>query len=506
MKNMQRLFALLLAVVMVLSMAATVFAEETAPNTPPSITSGAAHIIINGARAGTFYDAYRILDVQIANKTGEPVYLLRTGTPWETFVKNSTDLFTVTADGVYLKSTTLTDADLQEFADEVLAYAKPTETDQVAADISVPITVSGTHTSVAPRPYGFYVMFSFYLNEENQRVYSEKANVFTLPYRNTEAGTYGDLTISEKNAAVHAITKEVKEDSLADPGNSEVGWEANNAAEIEQPIEFRINVDLAPGTEVYTIHDSMPNFENIKDLKVFYSGGGQLTLNDEYTVAITNNTEDQNGFVITLSDNFRKYVTDADYLTILYNATLKPNANINETGNVNTAVLKHGTATVGTASTTTYTCKAIIKKVDETAQKNALANATFQITNAAGTVLKFTDMGGNVFVIDPEGAVQDITTDATGTFHICGLDTHDVYYLVETVPPAGYVKMEKAEIKITPTAITPESLVKEIEVVNLPGVDMPTTGGMGTTIFYAVGGILVLAAVILLITKKRMAE
>ena len=41
-------------------------------------------------------------------------------------------------------------------------------------------------------------------------------------------------------------------------------------------------------------------------------------------------------------------------------------------------------------------------------------------------------------------------------------------------------------------------------VINKPGVTLPSTGGMGTTVFYAVGGILVVAAAVLLITKKRM--
>ena len=43
-------------------------------------------------------------------------------------------------------------------------------------------------------------------------------------------------------------------------------------------------------------------------------------------------------------------------------------------------------------------------------------------------------------------------------------------------------------------------------VVNKAGVELPSTGGMGTTIFYTVGGILMAGAAILLITKKKMAN
>ena len=44
------------------------------------------------------------------------------------------------------------------------------------------------------------------------------------------------------------------------------------------------------------------------------------------------------------------------------------------------------------------------------------------------------------------------------------------------------------------------------DVVNKAGVVLPETGGIGTTIFYVLGGIMVLAAVGLLVTKKRMAS
>ena len=46
----------------------------------------------------------------------------------------------------------------------------------------------------------------------------------------------------------------------------------------------------------------------------------------------------------------------------------------------------------------------------------------------------------------------------------------------------------------------------EQKVLNQSGTELPETGGMGTTIFYLFGGILVVAAVVLLVTKKRMAS
>ena len=44
----------------------------------------------------------------------------------------------------------------------------------------------------------------------------------------------------------------------------------------------------------------------------------------------------------------------------------------------------------------------------------------------------------------------------------------------------------------------------ETKVINNAGAELPSTGGIGTTIFYIVGGILVLGAVVVLVTRKRM--
>ena len=90
------------------------------------------------------------------------------------------------------------------------------------------------------------------------------------------------------------------------------------------------------------------------------------------------------------------------------------------------------------------------------------------------------------------------------------------YTLVETTTPAGYNTCASITITIEAThkeAVTGDSATTTIdnekstmtnEVINMSGSTLPTTGGMGTTIFYVVGSILVLGAAILLITKKRM--
>lgn len=113
-----------------------------------------------------------------------------------------------------------------------------------------------------------------------------------------------------------------------------------------------------------------------------------------------------------------------------------------------------------------------------------------------------------------------ISSDSKGEIIIRGLDTDKTYTLVETKAPSGYnllassvalalTKDEKAAVTIsgeandTTTQLTAASVAK---VENNQGNLLPSTGGMGTTLFYVVGSVLVLGAVILLVSKKRMSK
>lgn len=94
------------------------------------------------------------------------------------------------------------------------------------------------------------------------------------------------------------------------------------------------------------------------------------------------------------------------------------------------------------------------------------------------------------------------------------MDADTTYYLEKTVAPTGYnkltdrtaVNIEKENLIAAVETIENVLTYKEgsVQVINQTGSVLPGTGGMGTTILYVIGGVLVLGAVVLLVTRKRM--
>lgn len=171
-----------------------------------------------------------------------------------------------------------------------------------------------------------------------------------------------------------------------------------------------------------------------------------------------------------------------------------------------------------------------IKKTDE--QQKPLEGATFELyTDENCTpdhIMKFVkDDRTNTYRL-AEADETFTTTITAGQAKIEGLAA-GTYYLKETAAPDGYnklvkpVKVEIIEnlnqegtsafdqagnridptIKVNGTDVTKEENQFILQVVNKTGTELPSTGGIGTTIFYVVGGVLILAAVAILIVKKR---
>lgn len=304
----------------------------------------------------------------------------------------------------------------------------------------------------------------------------------------------------------------------------------------------------------YVIKDSMPagfTFGSISSIKV---GGEALA-----STAYTNNNFPTGSIEIPWAtgsdaDGWTSTYGPDTLIEIEYTATLNKQATIDGEGNTNKAIFtyeygktpenpdpddpptipedpKDWTDT-DTDTATVYTYAIALKKIN--ASGTALEGATFSLPTGI-KVSEVTDKT-NTYVVDEEGKITSITTSGTdASFTIIGVAAGE-YEFTETAAPDGYnkltapVKVEAKQIgenatttnttfyvdedgTITETSSTTTTevtytnnnyAVTPVAVVNLTGAELPSTGGMGTTIFYIIGGICVLGAAVLLITKRRM--
>ena len=240
------------------------------------------------------------------------------------------------------------------------------------------------------------------------------------------------------------------------------------------------------------------------------------TENTDYTVSV-----DGQKVLITLLNGtesalaLNKVPVNTDII-ITFDALVTKDAKVEEK-NQNTVELTYSEQK-STSSASVWTWKFDIKKVDESGK--ALAGAEFKLQEK-GTGETYADISvistgeANTYrkALTGETGVATVATDATGILKFEGFDSHE-YQLVEVKAPEGYNPLPAPEaVVITATAGSGENAedmtksgvtTATIEIENKAGVELPSTGGIGTTIFHVVGAALVLGAGIILVSKKRI--
>lgn len=158
-----------------------------------------------------------------------------------------------------------------------------------------------------------------------------------------------------------------------------------------------------------------------------------------------------------------------------------------------------------------YTSSIVINKYDAASTDTKLAGAKFVLykLNAENTKLyyKWNETKKIVEWVTDIANATEVETDASGSASFNGL-ANGTYYLEETAAPAGYNMMtEPKEITINGgDEAQATSLTATANVANSTGPVLPSTGGIGTTVFYIAGAVLVVGAVVLLVTRKRMSN
>lgn len=488
MKKFSKLFALLLALALVLGSMTTVFAGNamdplvTAPNMTGKVT-------ISNALAGATYKLYRVLDISGTTGTGEDLKsAFVTNEKWNTAIRSlKPDWFHFAGEGVGSLATPLDEFTNNEAKAQAFAAAALAAGSSIAADVTKTISTSGAQVFES-LPYGYYIIVSTRQNGE------PKYTVFTL--------NKAELTITEKNLATPTIVKKVNDKEAV-------------SADFNSILDYTITITAVAGTDTYTITDILPStigFQN--DLTVSkVSGTATTTLNDtgsnvDYIFAYT---EASNSFELTLTDACRNALKDGDKLVITYKGKLKPN-NATISPYRNTAKLQYNGTEVISDTATVYTGHISFYKVDGKSG-TPLAGAKFVLKSKnSDKYAVLESAGGNAYnfssaVEEEAKATQIITGTSNDAYTIRGLDARE-YILVEVEAPANYIKGEDTTVTISEKRDEGGKLIglevpASVNIINMPGSTLPETGGTGTTIFYIAGAVLVVAALALLLIKRR---
>ncbi len=561
MKNASKLFALLLAVVMVLSMAAPVFAANDNPHT----------ITLTFEKPGHTYEAYQIFAGDLENGK-------LTNIVWGEGVNGDAILTALRADATLGA----------DFSEEV------TTAEQVAQ-----ILTNYDNDSAKIEAFGRIVAANLTDKKAGTSVEAEKSGAYEYTIDVTGDGYYivmdageiaegdaatkyilqvlGDVSVTAK-ADIPTLEKKINED-----GNKVDLNEVFVGDKIEYVLSSKVPAMDGYNKYFFVINDTMSEGLTFNDDIVVKIGADTLTKGDDYTVEVTENADGTTSFSIIFKNFIQYKAVAGSAIEVTYSATLNEKANIGEEGNPNTANLTYsnnpnvdGEGTpenpdkpgpndddvIGETpddEVITYTSGIKLVKVDSNGE--TLTGAKFQIS---GVSEKVVIISKQIFVESENGTFYRLI-DGTYTEEVANDETEDKYEstsvkyekvtevtketvktdivteawvdengiitfeglgegtftITELEAPEGYNKLtqpitivinfnENGTPKWTATQNgTPMELDGNIfifNVVNKAGATLPTTGGMGTTIFYIAGAVLVLAAVVLLITKKRVAN
>lgn len=497
MKLIKKIAAIMFAFMMVVSMSTNVSAEGTNNGT----------ITINNAVDGQTYTIYKLLDLESYTPdpgTDDGIYSYKPNKLWKNFIETavdsaSTNYFKINENGYATWNGDTTDSRKAEFAQKTLAYAKD-EAHPIAGDPRK--KEEGKTLTFTNLSLGYYLVDS---------------SVGTLCSLDT---TKPAATIQEKNG-VPSVDKIITSGGVVSADGK------SNSASIGDTVNFKTTITAQPGAQNYVLHDKMTegltfdkNSINVSLHKKATNADETLVTNTDYNVETINlkDTDLKCTFHINFTQTLCNRLAADDTITVTYSATLNDKAVIGSTGNVNETKLNYGDSKETTESKThTFTYDIpVFKYTMKDNVKTGLEHAKFTLSlNEDGAnPIKFKESNeNNKYIKDETGAITEVESPQDGKLTFEGLGA-GTYYLTETKQPDGYNKLAKS-VKIEMDAngtikvdgkstLESEESKRLVEVENKTGTVLPSTGGMGTTMIYLVGAVLVLGSGVVLATKRRV--
>lgn len=504
MKLMKKILAIVCTFVMIISMATGVNAVDESSTTQPK-----GSITVTNADANETYKAYKILSLESYDEQAQAYSYKRPGGRWDGFIDSNIDKFFVSDREGYITLKSTKDDKVRKLAINAIGFAQKNNLKATATATASASETGGATAVFENLDLGYYVIES---------TSGTACNLTTA---------LSNVTITDKHENPSVIKKIVEGGNIIKEG-------AQNSVNIGDSVGFETTISVTPGIKNYILHDKMDNnleFSRVSDVKLFYPNESDtnnqnkiIAANDYYNVKSAEEDgsalKDKCTFELSFTPRFYseyKEAIDKKLITkikVRYYATVKNSALVNNAMK-NTTWLTYGDKNTETNKPETETYTYGIPVFKYTGENTPLAGAKFILLNKQddtdSAAIKFNSVDNTyTYAADQESdnAATTLVSPAGGHFTIEGLKA-GVYYLKEIEAPKGYNKisapikieiLEDGSIKVDNNA---NAITGDVRVQNNTGSILPSTGGMGTTLIYVVGSILVLASGIVLFSKKK---
>lgn len=499
MKKMKKLLSLVLSIAIVVAMGVTVFSDS----------SNTYSVSIKESKPGHTYSAYQIFSGKLENQTLSDV-AWGAGVDATTSVEGKTLIQAINAIDGFANCTdakSVAKALEGKSSDVVDQFAKVVDKYLAAA--------AGTATTPADGKYTISGLSAgYYFVKDTADISGNDAQTKFI------VEVLGNKAVDPKSS-VPTVEKKVKEKN--DTTNTETGWQDAADYDIGDNVPFQLTGTMPStladyDTYSYTFTDTLSvGLERNNDVEIYLvNGDARKKVTSSFTISKVAN----NKFTVSC-DNVKgiEGVTVNSKFVVEYTAKLTENAVIGSAGNPNRVDLTfsnnpngEGTGKTPEDKVIVFTYKIVANKVGE--------DGSTPLEGAGFTLYKIVN-----------GQEVKVGNEITGvtTFEFKGTDAGE-YVLKETTVPAEYNKAEdlhftvnatydtnSADPKLTDLSVTGNntfntSITGENDgsatttIVNKRGSVLPSTGGIGTTIFYVIGGILMVGAGVILVSRRRRSK